>query len=64
VHRRAERLQLVQDTELHEVPGMQDRVGTPQALDGKPAVAARHVRVRDHRDGEHSGAKLAGPERP
>ena len=57
-------LQLVQHAQLHEVAGVQDRVRARRCSTRQPAVAARHVRVGDHRDGQHSGAKLASPERP
>ena len=52
VHRRAERLQLLQDLELHEVAGVQDRVGVLSRRRSvrQPPVPARHVRVGDDRD--------------
>ena len=51
VHRRPERLQRFEHLELHEVAGVQDRVGAAvaDARVGKPA-SPRHVRVGDHRD--------------
>ena len=49
----SDRLQLLQHRQRHEVPRMDDQVGSPQPSDAvlrQPAIAARHVRIGDDRD--------------
>ena len=52
VHGRPERLQRLEHLQLHQVAGVQDRVGALQPLHnvGQPPRSARQVRVGDHRD--------------
>jgi hypothetical protein len=53
VHRRAERAQQLEDRDVAEIAGVQDRVGLTTAIEAagrdRP-VPARHVRVADDRD--------------